>query len=233
MPTNDLSQILSPPSNRTLADEVIDRLRMAILSGELEPGERLRDKVLAKSLGVSGGPVRVALRRLEREGLVLMHPNRRAYVARLSREDLEEVYSVRNALERLAVDYACRNATAEDLDALRAVVDTMESAMHSGTSEQEAAALDIEFHNILYRSGRHQRLWSFWTILRPQVHVFLLSRNVANADFREKAVAGHRQIMEAIADQDQDRALSTIDEHISFAYERVLRTYRKAGDENG
>ena len=78
--------ILSPPLNRSLADEIVIHLRKAILSGQFEPGERLGEQFLAESLEVSRGPIREALSQLEHEGLVIIRRNRGAFVARLSRE---------------------------------------------------------------------------------------------------------------------------------------------------
>src|ERR1700682_5240471 len=103
MPIGEMSNFLVPPSKHTLAEDIVDRLREAIYSGQLPPNKRLREEVLASFLGLSRGPVREALAQLEREGLVIRQPNRGATVARLSLEDLEEVYSLRLALEQLAV----------------------------------------------------------------------------------------------------------------------------------
>jgi DNA-binding GntR family transcriptional regulator len=79
---------------RSLADDVVDRLRDAIFHGSFKPGEALREEQLAAMLDVSRGPVREALVQLEREGLVLVRRHRGATVARLSRSDLEDVYSL-------------------------------------------------------------------------------------------------------------------------------------------
>jgi len=123
-----LSQILSPPVRRSLSDEVAERLRRAILNGQFAPDEPLRESQLAESMGVSRGPVREALGQLEREGLVINRSNGRSFVARLSQDDLEEVYSLRRVLEQLAVEYACRKATAADVAAMQAIVDEMDRA---------------------------------------------------------------------------------------------------------
>src|SRR5690349_18923555 len=85
MPSEDISNILIPPQKRSLADDIVDRLREAIFSGQLAPNERLREETLAEFLRVSRGPIREALGQLEREGLVIKEPNRGARVARVSR----------------------------------------------------------------------------------------------------------------------------------------------------
>src|SRR5688500_8639692 len=95
-----LGEVLSLPVNRGLGVDIAERLRAAILDGYFGPGERLPEEQLARSMGVSRGPVREALVKLEREGLILIRRNRGAFVAQLSSEDLDEVYTLRAAIER-------------------------------------------------------------------------------------------------------------------------------------
>jgi len=225
MHSESLAQILSPTVKRSLADEVAERLRNAILHGQLAPEEPLREAELSELLGVSRGPIREALSRLEREGLVVVGPTSRKYVARLSHQDLDEVYSLRRALERLAIEYACMRATPEDLDEVQAVVDAMASTIEQGISEKEAAELDLRFHDAVFQSARHKRLLDYWATLRPQVYIFMLSRNVASADFRDAAVRGHQEILSAIKARNKQQALHVIKEHMRVAYDHVIRTY--------
>src|SRR5215470_5832520 len=146
MPSEDLSNVLVPPAKRSLADEIVDRLREAIYNGQLAPNEHLREEMLASFLGLSRGPIREALAQLEREGLVIRQPNRWATVARLSLQDLEEVYSLRLALEELAVKEAIRMANTAYFDEMQKVVDEMKVCLDRGITTQEAAKLDIRFH---------------------------------------------------------------------------------------
>jgi DNA-binding GntR family transcriptional regulator len=184
-------------------------------------------------MGVSRGPIREALTRLEHEGLVINRPNGRSFVARLSREDLDEVYTLRRVLECLAVVYACQKATSANLAEMQAILDDMRTRIDRGISEQEAAELDLRFHDVLYRASGNQRLLSFWTTLRPQIYVFLLSRNVADSDFRESVVRGHRDILDAISDRDATQAQALIEGHLGFAYSRVIGSYSQTGDNEG
>jgi DNA-binding GntR family transcriptional regulator len=223
MPSEEF--VLSPPLNRSLADEIVIRLRKAILSGQFKPDERLGEQFLAKTLGVSRGPIREALNRLEHEGLVIIYRNRGAFVARLSREDVDEVYSLRLALEKLALRLAIQNAGASDLDEMQAIIDTMASYLERGLTEQAGAELDVRFHDILYRSTNHKRLYDCWENLRPQIHVFLLSRAAANPDFRQYAVDGHQAILDAIRDKDEVRAIAILEDHLQGAYDRVVKSY--------
>jgi DNA-binding transcriptional regulator YhcF (GntR family) len=141
----DLNSFLSLPANRGLGVDIAERLRSAILTGYFGPGERLPEEQLAKTMGVSRGPVREALVTLEREGLIVIRRNRGAFVAQLSREDLDEVYSLRVAIERLAVERCVANATEEDIAELQSVVDRIAELMEDGTAASTTPGL---------RSGR-------------------------------------------------------------------------------
>jgi DNA-binding GntR family transcriptional regulator len=222
---HELAQALSLPAKATLADDVVERVRNAILSGQLAPEARLSEAMLGDLMGVSRGPVREALARLEREGLIVVGRTGRASVARLSREDLDEVFSLRRTLERLAVEYACKRATPQDVDALQAVVDIMAATIDQGINEKEAAELDLRFHDVIYQASRHQRLINTWATLRPQVYVIMLSRNVASADFQNVAVNGHQGIVDVIRTGDTQLALEVIEQHMLVAYELVIKSY--------
>ena len=225
MKRSEPSNILVPQPKRSLADDIIQRLREAIFRGELAPNERLREEVLAEKLGVSRGPIREALSALEREGLVIKMPNGRATVARLSLEDLDEVYSLRLALEQLAVRQAAQQADPNILQQMQGVVDEIGAAVARGISEQEAARLDIQFHDLIYKASNHRRLYNLWSTLRPQVHILLLSRYIAKDDFKDYISAEHQSILNAIRNHDESRAVIMIVEHLTGAYTRVLKSY--------
>lgn len=225
--STDLNRMLSLPINRGLGVDIAERLRDAILSGLFGPGERLPEEQLARAMGVSRGPVREALVKLERDGLIVIRRNRGAFVAQLSREDLDEVYSLRVAIERLAVERCVENADDADIAELQAVVDRISDLLDSGITEQEAAELDLKFHDIIYRAGRHRRLYDIWVTLKPQIHILLLNRNVASTDFRELVVPSHQEIVDAIRSRDVDKTVKVTMEHLLISYSRVRESHVK------
>ena len=230
MSTEDLSHILIPPARRTLSDEVVERIRSAILAGELEPGEQLSEGTLADLLGVSRGPIREAVKRLEREGLVFIGTNRRAFVARLSEKTLKRSICCGMCWKGSRSRALVSGATEDDLAAMQAVIDAMAEQIDAGgISEQDAARLDTRFHDVIFECSGMSRMVAFWHILRPQVHVFLLSRNVADPDFRDSAVAGHQWILDAIAARNATLAKQLLTDHLRYGYERTLKTYEPAG----
>jgi DNA-binding GntR family transcriptional regulator len=222
---------LDPPPKRNLADEVTERLRDAILNGQFKPGQLLREEQLAGMLELSRGPVREALVRLEREGLVQVRRHRGTVVAQLSRADVEEVYSLRLALERLAVQQAVRYASDEDFAAMEQVIAAFDVALAQESSEHQIAKLDLQFHDIIYRAARHQRLYDCWVNLRSQIYIFLLSRNIANPDFRQITLNGHTAILDLLRLRDEARAVQAIEEHVRAAYERIMVDYEQAAEE--
>lgn len=218
------------PESRALAVDIASRLRGAIMAGHFGPGEQLREEPIARSMGVSRGPVREALVRLEREGLVVIRRNRGAFVARLSAQDLEEVYTLRVAIETLATRQAAQHATPAQLAELQTVVETMTTFAARGITEQEAAELDLRFHDLIYAASNHRRLRETWETLRPQIHILLLNRNVAHDDFRVYLVMGHQWIVDALRDRDESRAIETIEDHLRGSYERVAARHAFSGD---
>lgn len=221
--TARITPALTPTVKRSLAEDVTDRIRDAILYGSFQPGDALREEQLAASLDVSRGPVREALVQLEREGLVVVRRHRGATVARLTYADAEEVYSLRAAIERLAVQRAVRNATEEDFAAMAEVIEAFRLAFESTPTEKQIAELDMRFHDLIYQAARHQRLYDCWTNLRSQVFLFLLSRNVANPDFREISVQSHQELLDVLRTRDLASAEHEIENHMLGAYQRVMQ----------
>lgn len=219
--------MLTAPPKRSLGDEVVTRLRTAIVTGRIPPGERLREKSLAGMLQVSRGPIREALTRLEREGLVQITPNRGASVVRLSREDLDEVYSLRLALEQLAVREAIKHGNEACFTEMQSCINRMGEALSEppDAAGRDTAELDTQFHKAMVQASNHQRLLRTWLDLRPQIHWLLLQRVIVSADFRDYAVSSHQSLLDFIRGRDEPRALALLNDHLRGSYERVMRSY--------
>ncbi len=166
---------------------------------------------------------------LEAEELVEVRRNRGAFVARLTERDLEEVYSLRTAIERLAMRWAAERATEEDLDQVQAMLDEFRFALEAPVDEHEAAELDVRFHDAIYRAAHHRRLYSVWSSLRPQVRVFLLWRNIANPDWRSLMVGGHGAILDTLRARDAAAAEELIAHHLAAGYDRIRAGFNERG----
>jgi DNA-binding GntR family transcriptional regulator len=121
---------------------VVPALREAIVGNLLEPGARLTETALAVSLGVSRTPVREAFAQLEREGLVTLIPRMGVFVREVSERDVEEIYTVRAALESLAVELATQRKTKVGLAQLDELLQEMAAAVNADDEVQYTAALD-------------------------------------------------------------------------------------------
>jgi DNA-binding GntR family transcriptional regulator len=208
----------------SLGDVVAERLRQAIINDDLTPGQHLREEEISEMLDVSRGPVRDAFILLEREGLVQLSRHRGAKVVELSAIDLGEVYSLRSAIEELAVRLAIRRHEPHDIEALEASVAEMRSALKRKDkfTGQEAARLDVEFHDAIFRAAHHERLYASWSSIRMQVYWFLRQRNIASSDWRTNTVAGHESILGLITSGQEEAAATQVHTHIRAAYDRII-----------
>jgi DNA-binding GntR family transcriptional regulator len=211
----------APAARVSLGEVVAERLRQAILDDEVHPGQHLREDEISEMLEVSRGPVRVALLILQREGLVNLAPHRGATVARLSIEDVGEIYSLRSALEALAIRLAIRRGEPADLDALEESLAELRVGVRRKPTDAVGGRLDLGFHDNVFKAAHHERLYESWCSIRMQVYWCMLSRKPAPSDWRATVVEEHRQLLEAIRSGRESVAAAAVAEHISAAYNRI------------
>jgi len=211
------------PGNRILSDQVASQLRDAIVRGQLGPGQHLVEKDIAEAMGLSRGPVRDALKLLEIQGLVVRYPHRGTFVAGMAMRDAEEIYSLRGALETIAVDYAIKHATDAQFDELDRIVDCMVERIERSYTQAEATELDLQFHDALYRISSHTRLQAAWAALRGQVSLLILThRTLQPSDFREKGVEYHRQVVACLRQRDIAAAHAVVRRHLASSFDTVV-----------
>jgi DNA-binding GntR family transcriptional regulator len=207
---------VAPARRRGLADEVADRVRDAIFDGAYPPGSQLREVELSAALGVSRGPVREALLRLEREGLARSEWHRGATVTALSDRDVAELDTLRAALEQLAVRLVLERAPAEGLAAVDAAVERMARAADA----HELVRCDIGFHDAVYAAAGHGRLLEAWQAIRSQVHLFLLTRIGLESDgYLAGIPEEHRRLAESLRAGDAEAALELFAAHRRHAFD--------------
>jgi DNA-binding GntR family transcriptional regulator len=234
MTKNNGFPTLFAPVSRTLGDHVIQQLRQAILTGQLKPGQRVVEREIAEAMQTSRGPVRDALKLLENERLVVRYPHKGTFVAWLSLRDAEEIYSLREAIELLAVDYVIRNATSEQIDELDKLVEAMAVQAERGYTQFEATDIDLDFHHTMCRISGHKRLLKAWETLNPQIRMLLLQhRTLLPDDFRQKGVEWHRQIVQALRQRDIEQAQQFMRRHMAASFESAVRSFLKDTDEAG
>ncbi len=203
----------------TAQEAVLVALRRAIGSGELRPGEQVRQDALAERYGVSRVPLREALKILQGEGSVTYRPHRGYFVAELSLADLEEVYRIRELLEEEAVRTAVPRLTADGLDELAALVAGCEDAGRAGDVAAMTAA-NRSLHFALYAASDRPRLVRMVRILWDATDAY---RSVYYSDpaNRERVAAEHRQLLRALRSDDADTAVRLLAEHRDHAVEHI------------
>jgi len=216
-------------TRRVLADVVTDDLRDAIIAHELEPGRRLAEDDLANQMGVSRGPVREALARLEREGLIVIERHKGARIASWGKSDVEEIFSLRLVLEQLAIEWACKNATAADIDALEGVIKEFRNLGEKQRNSKNVSRLDLEFHSAIFNAAHHDRLYRAWEILRSQIHSFLIYTwtrdDVTNKSLMNSWDKDHQIFVDIIKKRDIEKGLKEIKAHVERGLTRVSKHF--------
>ena len=196
-----------------LRDEVFNTLRERILKGVLKPGERLMEIHLADQLGVSRTPIREAIRMLELEGLVKMVPRKGAQVARISREDLQDVLEVRKALDTLAVKLACERITTDEIVRLKEAEDEFERTLTLGDTTEIAEA-DVAFHDVIQAASKNKRLKSMISNLAERIYRYRFEYIKQQSDGGKTLTEEHREIIRCIEEKDVEAAVKAIELHI-------------------
>lgn len=214
--------ILAPPS-RVLSDHIAAELREAIVADRLKAGQRVVEREIAEAMQTSRGPVRDALLQLESEGLVERFPHRGTFVTRLTNEDAEEIYSLRQAIESLAVEYLLKRATPADLKDLDDLVQEMTDKIEGGYSISEATELDMAFHRAVCRISGHSRALAAWEALSGQTRILLMSRITRYPrDFQEQVVVWHRRLVDALRERNLDLAQEELRRHLEATLNSFL-----------
>lgn len=197
---------------KPLREVIFNTLREAIIAGELKPGERLMEVKLAEKMGVSRTPVREAIRKLELEGLVDMIPRKGAHVAELSVKDIMDVLEVRASLDGLATSLASERITDEEIKELKHIL-TQFAAYSEKENLQGIIKKDVEFHDLIYRASRNERLIQISSNLREQFQRF---RVIYLKDYSSSKdlIKEHDSIFEAISRRDKEASREFAQIHI-------------------
>jgi DNA-binding GntR family transcriptional regulator len=190
---------------RTRADDVTARIRQAIVDDALAPGARIRQEDIATMLGTSRIPVREALRQLQGEGLVVVVPHSGAHVAQLDLAELSELYTIREAIEPVAIGASAAAMSDEQLGHLRALYDRL-SRIGPAAGEDWLEA-DRCFHLATFASARMPALLAliegYWN--RTQHHRRAYMR-IIGSERRELIAVEHRLLMDALERRDANDA---------------------------
>lgn len=178
---------------KTWQEAAVEQLREAIIRGAYQPGQRLKQQELARTLGCSPVPVREALHRLAAEGFVVLDPQRGARVADFNSRELEEIYEVRTLLEGRAAELAAERMTPEAAARLRAILDKMDT---TDIAPVDWVRLNWEFHDSLYAATGHEFLRKTISNLRRNMEPYL-RLDIAQVGNYAAGRREHRAILQA------------------------------------
>lgn len=203
----------APATHSALAEQVHAKLRADILHARLRPGEALSENSLAARLAVSRTPVREAMQRLVREGLVEVFPQRGSYVGLLSIRRIRDALFVREAVETQTVRRMLASALTPDrLQALDALITRQATALAAGDLDATMMA-DADFHRGLLQSAG---LDGVWPIVAQARDMHQRTRAIAVPELQsgEQALADHRAILAGLRAGDLSRSVQAMSEHL-------------------
>ena len=183
-------------SHRPLREIVYEELRKLILTGQIKPGTRMMEIELAEDMGVSRTPIREAIRKLEKEGLVIIEPRKGAYASEVSIKDMEDILEVRANLEGLAAYLAAERMTESEKKALYEIKEKFREAVTEGNMS-DMITYDTRYHHLIVESSRNNHLIHMVEQLQELVLRF---RYIYYKDFKraEEMIPEHSRIYEEI-----------------------------------
>lgn len=216
----------------TLTERAYHGIRQALITGGLKPGEQLVSRSLADQFGVSLAPVREAIGRLAAEGLVDHIPGSGSYVRKISKQDLYELFVLREALETCAAAEAADHAhpaQIEELDYLCQRCAKLAERLKNETPDQDLMDqwVDCEerFHTLLFEATKNVLLQRVANMYRSQIQVFEVQRTrplILTAEIAAATVEGHREILQAIRQRDSELARTRMLQHVRQGRQTVM-----------
>jgi DNA-binding GntR family transcriptional regulator len=212
-------RLLGPPvvpRPLTLREHAVETIRRAIITGALQPGERLLEDRLAERLGISRAPVREAIRALEYEGLVRSEPHRASYVVALEEDEIDDLYRIRAEVETLAARRAARAIAGapEKATPYRQLLERMRRAVAVG-DVVEVTVADLELHRLILEHSGYvvmPRVWgAMYGILRARTS---LVAERAGDRLTAYTAESHAPLVEALASGDENAAATAVRHHI-------------------
>ncbi|MCQ4346551.1 GntR family transcriptional regulator [Pseudomonas stutzeri] len=217
----------------TLSDHVFRCIQSAIVRGEIAPGSKISEPELARAYGISRGPLREAIRRLEGQRLLVRVPHVGARVVSLSPAELLELYEIRESLEGMACRLAAERMSEAEIDELRRVLDTHErdAAFQAGVGYYQQEG-DFDFHYRIIQGSGNQTLSNLLcNELYQLVRMYRIQFSTMPNRPRQ-AFAEHHRILDAIAERDGELAELLMRRHIAASKRNVERHFQDAAHKN-
>jgi DNA-binding GntR family transcriptional regulator len=218
MSEDRLGRVDKPLSS--LSDQVYRHLRHAIINGQIMAGTRLVELEIAAQMGTSQGPVRDALQRLERDGLVERHARSATFVTSIDRDEMYALFVIRSEIEAVAIRRAARTITGAQCDSLQVLVDAMRDAAQA----DDMATLvehDLHFHQMICELSASKTLLYAWNPLYSQIQRFVAQTHKGYFETLMEIAETHQPIVDILRQRDAEEAARLIKQHIMLVWSRM------------
>ncbi|MCP4337759.1 MAG: GntR family transcriptional regulator [Desulfobulbaceae bacterium] len=206
----NLPELSKPESLTKIA---YDAIHSSILSGQLTVDVVYKEKSLAEDLGISRTPVREALLALSSEGLITFLPRKGLVVNKFSKQDIEEIFEIRESIELASVKKICRNHASLDFSHLRNCFEDQKRSLSIQPRANEFMNLDRDFHMAISELVGNSRLVSIMTNVRDKVHLMGL-RALSVEGRMEEVIEEHEKIVAAVENGREEEALALMEYHL-------------------
>ena len=195
----------------TYKDQVIERIYDLVLEGRFQPGQQLKESVLAKEMGISRAPVREALRELISNGIVDYRPQVGNFIAKLSPKQIVDSYTTRGILEGYAIMSTREQFTSDDIEVLGLLVERMRRSAATGNRRM---VVDVggQFHDMLVAKNDNVQLAEYTGLLSLKLHV-LFYRHWSNLYTPEEIGDRHQRIVDSLVNGDPIAVEQVVRDH--------------------
>ncbi|MBN1437169.1 MAG: GntR family transcriptional regulator [Sedimentisphaerales bacterium] len=209
--------------NASLAETVYNALRKRIVSGNLSPGDRITETSISTHMGISRAPVREALKRLAEDRLVLLVPYSGCYVAKPEKNEILEIYEIRELLETMALKHALGKFNLDNLRQLKQSFIDCEQLEDQKLIAAEVR-LDTKLHNLIIDTSGFINLQEMLAKIQTRLQLFRVqtSREITRARI---ALQEHLRIIDGILKNDYDQAVQALQEHIHHTRDNMLQAF--------
>lgn len=209
----------------SLHQELVDRLQLLIIGGELEPGAKVPEKDLCSQFGVSRTPLREALKVLASDGLVRLEPNRGAWVTTVTISEVEEVFPVLGALEALSGKLACLHITDAEIDEIRALHDQMVQS-YERRDLDSYFSINQKIHRAILLAARNETLATSCQALSLRMQRARYLANMSEGRWYD-AVQEHEKILTFLAARNGKKLANTLRDHMEAKRVSVVSWLQK------
>jgi len=226
----DFGPLQAFQERKSLGEHVFESLKQAIIRGKISSHEWLVESHIAETLGISRTPVREAIHKLEREGLIERQPRGGFTVLGLNRDDIEETFGLRSLLEGYAARLAAVKHKEEELKSLEKKIDEFQKALDLNKMDL-LPAINTEFHDLLYGLSKSPKLINMINGLRDQIYRYR-EMILKEQKFASTSNLDHKKMLKYIRKRDAKGAERMVKDHILRGQKMVLKQYDKHRSDN-